>query len=70
MNPLLRSAIGSVALRTAMLAVGYLAAVDENDDLPYFPAILLALLVVSWLAERESLNGWHEYKTGEEKGDG
>ena len=68
MNHLAKSAVGSIALRASLIAVGYLAAVDENDELPYFLPILLALLIIGWIAENASLNSWHQYK--QEKGDG
>lgn len=70
MNPLLKSAFGSIALRASLIAVGYLAALDESEDLPNFLAILLALLIIGWVAENVSLNSWHRYKTEKERSDG
>ncbi|WIF20568.1 hypothetical protein SEA_JFLIX2_78 [Rhodococcus phage Jflix2] len=70
MNPLLKSAVGSIALRASLITVGYLAALDEADDLPYFLAILLVLLIIGWIAENASLNSWHQYKAEKERGDG
>ncbi|AEV52042.1 hypothetical protein [Rhodococcus phage REQ1] len=65
---LLMSAAGSTTLRASMIAVGYLTAVDENEGVPYFFAILFALLIVSWQAERWSLNGWREYQNSRGNG--
>lgn len=65
-NPLLESAVGSTVLRAILLTVGYLAA----REVPYFPAIMLALLLVGWQAERISLNSWHQYRKQQEDSDG
>ena len=68
MNHLLMSAAGSTTLRASMLVMGYLAAKDEAEGVPFFLAYLIALALIGWQAERASLNGWHRYKQGE--GDG
>lgn len=70
MTPLLKSFLGSTTLRVATFAIGYLAAQTQDDELPYFLAILLALLLVSWVAEHYSLEAWHRYKTEKERADG
>ena len=60
------AAIGSVVLRLSLITIGYLAA----REVPYFTAILLALFIVGWIAERVELDRWHRYKTEQEQGDG
>ena len=64
MNHLTKATVGSIVLRTSLLTIGYLAA----REVPYFTAIMLALFVIGWIAERVMLNQWHRYK--QEKGDG
>ncbi|MBM4570305.1 hypothetical protein GS489_07795 [Rhodococcus hoagii] len=66
MNHLTKAAVGSIVLRASLLTIGYLAA----REVPYFTAIMLALFVIGWIAERVELDQWHRYKTEKEQADG